>query len=38
VAFRNGWLSAEKLREIAQPLRKSGYGEYLLKLIDERVF
>lgn len=38
VAFRNGWLSAEKLREIAQPLRKSGYGEYLLQLIDGRVF
>ena len=38
VAFRNGWLSADKLREISQPLRKSGYGEYLLKLIDERVF
>lgn len=38
VAFRNGWLSEEKLREIAQPLRKSGYGEYLIKLIKERVF
>ncbi|MFT6901216.1 MAG: glucose-1-phosphate thymidylyltransferase [Colwellia sp.] len=38
VAFRNGWLSAEKLREIAQPLIKSGYGEYLLNLIDEKVF
>ena len=38
VAFRNGWLSEEKLREIAQPLRKSGYGEYLLKIIQERVF
>ena len=38
VAYRNGWLSGPKLREIAQPLRKSGYGEYLLKLIDERVF
>ena len=38
VAYRNGWLSAEKLREIAQPLRKSGYGEYLLQLIDGRVF
>jgi glucose-1-phosphate thymidylyltransferase len=38
VAFRNGWLSIDKLRDIAQPLRKSGYGEYLLKLIDERVF
>ena len=38
VAFRNGWLSEEKLRDIAQPLRKSGYGEYLVQLIDGRVF
>jgi glucose-1-phosphate thymidylyltransferase len=38
VAFRNGWLSEEKLRKIAQPLRKSGYGEYLLKLVEERIF
>ena len=38
VAYRNGWLSEEKLCEIAQPLLKSGYGEYLLKLIEERVF
>lgn len=38
VAYRNGWLSEEKLREIAQPLRKSGYGEYLIKLIEERIF
>jgi glucose-1-phosphate thymidylyltransferase len=38
VAYRNGWLSEDKLREIAQPLRKSGYGEYLLNLIEEQVF
>jgi glucose-1-phosphate thymidylyltransferase len=38
VAYRNGWLSEEKLREIAQPLRKSGYGEYLLNLIEDQVF
>ena len=38
IAFRNGWISADKLREIAEPLRKSGYGEYLLKLLDERIF
>jgi len=38
VAYRNGWISSDKLREIAAPLRKSGYGEYLLKLITERVF
>jgi len=38
VAYRNGWLSEDKLREIAEPLRKSGYGEYLLNLINEKVF
>lgn len=38
VGFRNGWLSAEKMREIAEPLRKSGYGEYLLNILDEIVF
>ncbi len=38
VAYRNGWITTDKLREIAAPLRKSGYGEYLLKLITERVF
>lgn len=38
VAYRNGWLSEAKLREIAQPLRKSGYGEYLLNLIEDQVF
>ncbi|MFT6270726.1 MAG: glucose-1-phosphate thymidylyltransferase [Alphaproteobacteria bacterium] len=38
VAYRYGWLSAEKLREIAAPLVKSGYGAYLLMLLDEKVF
>lgn len=38
VAYRNGWISADKLRAIAEPLRKSGYGEYLLKLLENRVF
>lgn len=38
VAYRNGWITADKLREIAEPLRKSGYGEYLLNLIDAKVF
>ncbi|WNJ71673.1 glucose-1-phosphate thymidylyltransferase RfbA [Vibrio vulnificus] len=35
VAYRNGWLSREQLLDIAEPLRKSGYGEYLLKLLQE---
>lgn len=38
VAFRNGWLTSEKLYELAEPLRKSGYGEYLLRLLNEKVF
>jgi len=38
IAFRNGWVTEDKLREIAAPLIKSGYGKYLLKLIDDRVF
>jgi len=38
IAFRNGWVTADKLREIAAPLIKSGYGKYLMKLMDERVF
>jgi len=38
IAYRNGWISAEKMREIAEPLRKSGYGEYLLNLLDHKVF
>jgi len=38
VAFRNGWITPERLKLIAEPLRKSGYGEYLLNLLEERVF
>jgi glucose-1-phosphate thymidylyltransferase len=38
IAFRKGWISADKLRQIAEPLRKSGYGDYLIKLLDEKVF
>jgi glucose-1-phosphate thymidylyltransferase len=34
IAFRKGFISREKLIKIAEPLRKSGYGEYLLKLQD----
>lgn len=38
VAYRAGFISADKLRELAQPLKKSGYGEYLINLIDSQVF
>ncbi len=32
IAWRNGWISAEQLISLAQPLLKSGYGDYLIKL------
>ena len=34
VAFQNKWIDAEALSAIAEPLRKSGYGEYLLSLLQ----
>lgn len=38
IAWRSGLINSEQLRELAQPLIKSGYGEYLLQIIDERIF
>ncbi len=38
VAFRSGFIDAEQLRSLAGPLRKSGYGEYLLRLLEEKVY
>ena len=35
VAYRMGWINAEQLEQLAQPLRKSGYGDYLLNLLSE---
>ena len=37
VAWRQGWINAEQLEVLAQPLKKSGYGSYLLQLLDENV-
>ena len=34
VAWRLGWITSEQLQELAQPLRKSGYGDYLLQLLE----
>ena len=33
IAYENGWLSADDLRRVAQPMAKNQYGQYLLKLI-----
>ncbi|WP_075965000.1 glucose-1-phosphate thymidylyltransferase RfbA [Parabacteroides massiliensis] len=33
IAYRNGWIDAERLRQVASPMLKNQYGQYLLKLI-----
>ena len=38
VAYRYGFIDAAQLRDLAAPLKKSGYGEYLMGLLETRVF
>ena len=38
IAWRNGWIDAAQLQSLAQPLIKSDYGQYLLRLLQEQVF
>jgi glucose-1-phosphate thymidylyltransferase len=38
VAFRAGWIGAEQLERLAQPMLKNGYGQYLLRLLQEEAF
>lgn len=35
IAYRKGWITEEKMREIAQPMLKNQYGQYLLNVIEE---
>lgn len=35
IAYRNGWINADKLREVAGPMSKNQYGQYLLKILEE---
>ncbi len=35
IAYRQGWISEERMRELAKPMLKNQYGQYLLKVIDE---
>ena len=35
LAYENGWIDSDKLRELAQPMKKNQYGQYLLRLIGE---
>jgi len=34
ISYRNGWISVQDLLQLARPLAKSGYGNYLLELIE----
>jgi len=36
IAYRRGWITEERMRELAQPMIKNQYGQYLLKVIEER--
>ncbi len=38
IAYRNGYIDARQLEALARPLAKSGYGEYLMRVLSERVF
>ena len=35
IAYRQGWITAEKLREVAQPMLKNDYGKYLFSILEE---
>ena len=35
IAYRKGWISREKMQQLAEPMLKNQYGQYLLKVIDE---
>jgi len=38
IAWRQGWIDDARLRERGEALAKSGYGAYLLRLLDDRLF
>jgi glucose-1-phosphate thymidylyltransferase len=38
IAYRSGWITAEQVQKLAQPMLKNGYGQYLLKVINEKIF
>ena len=38
IAYRKGYITAEQLERLAQPLAKSGYGRYLLQILEDKIF
>jgi len=35
IAYRMGWITADRMRELAQPMIKNQYGQYLLQVVEE---
>ena len=38
IGYRSGWVSAEQIEALAQPMLKNGYGQYLMKMLQEKVY
>ena len=38
IAYRQGYITAEQVEKLAAPMRKNGYGQYLLNMLNERIF
>lgn len=38
IAYRQGYITSEDVMKLAEPMRKNGYGQYLLKMLNEQVF
>ena len=38
IAYRSGWIGAEQLQKLAQPMLKNGYGQYLLKVLSDTIY
>lgn len=38
IAYQNGWISAEKVKTLAEPMLKNQYGQYLMKIVDDKAF
>ena len=37
IAFRKGWITAEQLKDLAEPMKKNEYGQYLLRLAENGI-
>ena len=35
IAFRNGWINKEQILKLSEPLKKTGYGQYLVEISEE---